>query len=70
MPAATIVRTVLLFAAVAATVSACGRRPTTLMTPYEAAVEAREEAEKNDETLPPAPEPPVEDRKFFLDGLI
>jgi hypothetical protein len=70
MQAATIVRTILLIAAVAATVSACGRRPTSLMTPYEAAIEAREEAEDNDEKLPPAPEPPVEDRRFFLDGLI
>ena len=70
MRAATTVRTILLIAAVAATLSACGRRPTTLMTPYEAAIEARKEAEKNDEALPPVPEKPAEDRRFILDSLI
>ena len=70
MRAAMIVRTTLLIAAVAVAVSACGRRPTTLMTPYEAANEARKEAERNDQPLPPKPDEPVEDRKFILDGLI
>ncbi len=70
MRAATIVRTTVLLAAVAVAVTACGRRPSTLMTPYEAAIEAREQAKRDDQPLPPAPEEPVEDRRFILDGLI
>lgn len=49
--------------------SACGRKGP-LDTPYEASVNAREEAEEAGEPLPPAREPPVEDRPFILDGLI
>ena len=49
--------------------AACGRKGP-LDTPHQAAVEAREEAERNDEPLPPAPEPPVRDRPFILDRLI
>lgn len=58
---------VLLGAALAFT--ACGRKGN-LDTPYQAAVEARKEAERNNEPLPPEPKEPVRDRKFFLDPLI
>lgn len=64
------IRTILLIGAVAAALSACGRRPGTLDTPYEAAVEARKQAEKDGAPPPPEPQPPVEDRRFILDGLI
>lgn len=47
----------------------CGRK-SGLDTPYAAAVEARKEAERNDEPLPPEPTPPVKDKRFILDGLI
>lgn len=47
----------------------CGRKGP-LDTPYQAAVEARKEAERNEEPLPPEPEPPVRDRPFILDKLI
>lgn len=61
----------LAFAALAAVLAlaGCGRKAP-LDTPYEAAVEARKQAERNDEPLPPEPEPPVEDRRFILDPLI
>ena len=49
--------------------SGCGRKGS-LDTPYEAAVEARKEAKKNDEPLPPEPTPPEKDKRFILDGLI
>ncbi|WP_163265777.1 LPS translocon maturation chaperone LptM [Chelativorans alearense] len=49
--------------------AACGRKAP-LDTPYEAAVEARKEAERNDEPLPPEPKRPVRERPFILDGLI
>ncbi|WEX10095.1 lipoprotein [Chelativorans sp. AA-79] len=49
--------------------SACGRKGP-LDTPYEAAVEARKEAERNDQPLPPEPQKPVEDRPFILDRLL
>jgi predicted small lipoprotein YifL len=49
--------------------TACGRKGN-LDTPYQAAIDAREEAERNNEPLPPAPKEPVKDRKFFLDPLI
>ena len=70
MRAANLIKTTLLIAAVAATVTACGRRPGTLDTPYEAAVEARKQAERNNEPVPAEPTPPVADKRFFLDGLI
>ena len=47
----------------------CGRK-SGLDTPYEAAVQARKDAEKAKEPLPPEPEKPVEDRPFILDRLI
>ncbi|MFC5385671.1 lipoprotein [Aquamicrobium segne] len=50
-------------------VSACGRK-SALDTPYEAAVEARKEAERNKEPLPPEPEKPDTDKPFILDRLI
>ncbi|MVA98051.1 hypothetical protein GN330_12440 [Nitratireductor sp. CAU 1489] len=64
-------RTALLFAllAVAGSLAACGRRGPPI-TPYEAALEKRAEAEKRGEELPPAPEPPQADKPFILDGLI
>ena len=68
MTASRILVTLALLAAMAA-VTACGRR-TGLDTPYEAAVQARKDAEKAKEPLPPEPEKPVEDRPFLLDGLI
>lgn len=59
----------LLVLALAVGLAACGRKAS-LDTPYEAAVEAREDAERNDEPLPPEPEKPVRDRPFILDKLI
>ncbi|EIM72520.1 lipoprotein [Nitratireductor rhodophyticola] len=49
--------------------AACGRKAP-LDSPYEAALDARKEAERNDQPVPPAPEKPVEDRPFILDGLL
>lgn len=49
--------------------AACGRKAP-LDSPYQAAVDARKEAERNDQPVPPAPEKPVEDRPFILDGLL
>jgi hypothetical protein len=60
-----------LFGAVALLASACGRRPSDLDTPYQAAVEARKEAQDQKKTpLPPEPQKPEKDKRFFLDGLI
>ncbi len=56
-------------ALVALTVSACGRK-SDLLTPSEAAVEARKEAEKQGKPLPPAHQPANPNRPFFLDPLI
>jgi hypothetical protein len=50
-------------------VTGCGRK-SGLDTPYQAAVQARKDAQKNDEPVPPEPTPPEEDRPFILDGLI
>lgn len=69
MRAGTLIRTTLLLAAIGVAVTACGRRGS-LDTPFEAAREARQEAERNDQPLPPEPTPPVRDRRFILDGLI
>lgn len=69
MRARTLIRTTLLVAALAVAATGCGRRAG-LDTPYEAAREARREASRNNEPVPPQPEPPVEDRPFILDGLI
>ncbi len=70
MRARHLIRTTLLLAALATAVTACGRRPGTLDTPYEASVEARREAERNNQPLPPEPTPPVQDKRFILDSLI
>ncbi|WP_274627654.1 lipoprotein [Arvimicrobium flavum] len=49
--------------------AACGRK-SDLITPYEAQLEARREAEKAGQPVPPAPEKPVADKPFILDRLI
>jgi len=60
-----------LLGATALMATACGRRPAELDTPYDAAVEARKEAQdQKKKTLPPEPKKPEKDRRFFLDGLI
>ncbi|MBX3531191.1 MAG: hypothetical protein KF849_11325 [Rhizobiaceae bacterium] len=56
-------------ATMALTLAACGRRAP-LDTPYQAGLDARREAQENDEPLPPEPKPPVSDRKFVLDPII
>ncbi|MEP9373011.1 hypothetical protein [Mesorhizobium sp. KR1-2] len=61
--------TTLVLLAVVAAASACGRK-TGLDSPYEAAVQARKDAEKANQPLPPEPAPPVVDKPFILDGLI
>ncbi|MEP9399275.1 lipoprotein [Mesorhizobium sp. KR2-14] len=68
MTGSRLLTTLVLLAAVAA-VSACGRKAG-LDSPYEAAVQARKDAEKANEPLPPEPAPPVADKPFILDGLI
>lgn len=50
-------------------VTACGRKAG-LDTPYEAAVQARKDAERAKQPVPPEPEKPVEDKKFILDPLL
>src|SRR5262245_21877222 len=50
-------------------VAGCGRK-VGLDTPYEAAIQARKDAEKAKKPLPPLPPPPVKDRPFILDRLI
>ncbi|RIK87806.1 MAG: hypothetical protein DCC69_03140 [Hyphomicrobiales bacterium] len=70
MRAGNTITTILLIGAVAAALTACGRRPGTLDTPYEAAIEARKQAERDKQPLPPEPTPPAEDRRFILDGLL
>lgn len=60
--------TLALLAAMAA-VTACGRK-NGLDTPYEAAVQARKDAERAKQPLPPEPEKPVKDKKFILDPLL
>ena len=68
MSAGRLATTLLLLAALGLA-AGCGRRGD-LDTPYQAGLDAREEAKDNDEPLPPAPKKPAEDRRFFLDGLI
>jgi predicted small lipoprotein YifL len=58
---------VLIGAAVA--ISGCGRKAP-LDTPYEAKVQARKDADKTKQPLPPEPEKPVEDKPFILDPLL
>jgi hypothetical protein len=47
----------------------CGRK-TDLDTPYQAAVDARRNAERAGEPLPPEPTKPANDKPFILDRLI
>ena len=54
---------------VMAVVTGCGRKAP-LDTPYQADLQARKDAQKNNEPVPPEPTPPVEDKPFILDGLI
>lgn len=61
--------TLLLLAALGVVTTACGRK-SGLDTPYQAAVDARKEAEKAGEPLPPEPEKPVADKPFLLDPLL
>jgi predicted small lipoprotein YifL len=68
MTGSRLLTTLVLLAAIGA-VSACGRKAP-LDSPYEAAVQARKDAEKNKEPLPPEPVKPVVDKPFILDGLI
>ena len=68
MTASRILVTLTLLAAMTA-VTACGRK-SGLDTPYEAAVQARKDAEKAKQPVPPEPEKPVEDKKFILDPLL
>ena len=59
----------LILVATLAAVSACGRKAD-LDTPYQAAIDARKEAERNKQPLPPKPAKPVEDKPFILDKLL
>ncbi len=68
MPASRLLTAFILAAAIGL-VAGCGRRGE-LDTPYQAKVEARKDAERNKEPLPPEPEPPVRDKPFLLDGLL
>jgi predicted small lipoprotein YifL len=68
MNTARLLTTIMLLAALGAT-AACGRKAE-LDRPYDAAVQARKDAEKAGEPLPPEPQKPVKDKPFFLDKLI
>ena len=68
MTAGRMVVTLALLATMAA-VAACGRRGN-LDTPYQAAVQARKDAGKAGQPLPPAPQKPATDKPFILDKLI
>ena len=50
-------------------VTACGRK-TGLDTPYEAGMQARKDAQKAGEPLPPEPEKPNLNKPFVLDPLL
>lgn len=47
----------------------CGRK-SDVLSPYEAQLEAQREAQRAGQPAPAAPEKPVEDKRFILDGLI
>ncbi|RJG43859.1 MULTISPECIES: lipoprotein [unclassified Mesorhizobium] len=69
MTGSRLLTTLVLLAAIGA-VSACGRK-SGLDTPYEAAVQARKDAQKaNEQPLPPEPQKPVADKPFLLDKLL
>ncbi len=59
----------LMLLAVMAAVSGCGRKQG-LDSPYQAQVDARKEAQKAGEPLPPEPTPPNTDKPFLLDPLL
>jgi predicted small lipoprotein YifL len=62
---------ILALVAISLVLAACGRRPGQLDTPFEAQMEQRREAERDDVSpLPPQPTPPERDRPFILDRLI
>lgn len=54
---------------VMAAIAGCGRK-SALDTPYEAAVQARKDAQKANQPLPPEPAKPDTDKPFILDPLI
>jgi predicted small lipoprotein YifL len=68
MTAGRILVTLTLLTAMAA-VTACGRKGD-LDTPYDAAVQARKDAEKAKKPLPPEPQKPDTNKPFILDPLI
>jgi predicted small lipoprotein YifL len=68
MTASRILTTLVLLAAVTA-VSACGRKAG-LDSPYDAQVQARKDAQKAGEPVPPEPEKPNKDKPFLLDPLL
>lgn len=70
MRAGHLIRTTLVLVAVATAITACGRRPSQLETPYEASERLRKEAEQNKEPVPPARPRPETDKPFILDRLI
>jgi hypothetical protein len=62
--------TLAIIAALGVAATGCGRK-IGLDTPYEAAVDARRQAQREGtQPVPPEPTPPVEDRPFFMDRLI
>lgn len=61
--------TALMVVTALAVLGGCGRKAP-LDTPYQAAIDAREQAADEGEPLPPQPEKPAEERPFILDGLI
>ena len=68
MTGSRIFTTLVLLAALGA-VAACGRKAG-LDTPYEAGIQARKDAEKAGEPLPPEPAKPESDKPFILDKLL
>jgi predicted small lipoprotein YifL len=68
MTAARLMMMLALIGAVGMT-AACGRKAD-LDTPYEAAVQARKDAKRAGEPVPPEPAKPDEDKPFVLDKLI
>lgn len=63
-----VLTTLVLLAALGA-VASCGRKAD-LDTPYQAAIDARKEAERANEPVPPEPQEPVKDKPFILDPLL
>ena len=61
--------TLIALAAALSLAAGCGRK-SDLDTPYEAGIQARKDAQRANQPLPPEPEKPVKDKPFFLDRLI